>query len=189
MNTTRPSLLLRVRDLNDGEAWREFCEDYAPLLYRYARSLGLGHADAEEVRDACLALLTQRMPVFEYAAHRGRFKTWLYQIVRGKVVDTLRRYSPATADTGMLAAIRDPADSPDHAFERLWRERLLKDCLDRACASVSRRDALAFRLLLEEDRAVEDVCARLEMNANQVYKAKSRVLARVRELMLADDEE
>jgi RNA polymerase sigma-70 factor (ECF subfamily) len=188
MNTTRASLLLRVRDLRDGEAWREFCEDYAPLVYRYARSLGLGHADAEEVRDACLAVLAQRMPAFEYVARRGRFKSWLYRIVHGKVVDTLRRHSPTRADTGTLAAIPHPGDSPDQAFERLWRDRLLAQCLEQACASVSRRESRAFRLLLEEERTVEEVCAQLAMNSNQVYKAKARVLARVRELLRAHEE-
>jgi RNA polymerase sigma factor (sigma-70 family) len=187
MNTTRASLLMRVRDLDDAEAWREFCDDYAPLLYRYARSLGLGHTDAEEARDACLAIVAQRMPAFEYAAHRGRFKTWLHHIVRGKVVDALRRHAPSRADTGMLASLHDPADSPDQAFERLWRDRLLRQCLEAACASVSPREARAFRLLLEEDLSVEDVCAQLAMNANQVYKAKSHVRARVRELLRTED--
>ena len=39
--STRSSLLIRVRDGQDGLAWSEFVELYTPLLYRGA-SLGLG---------------------------------------------------------------------------------------------------------------------------------------------------
>ena len=38
-------------------------------------------------------------------------------------------------------------------------------------------------MLLFDDCSVEEVRVRLSMNANQVYKAKSRVLQRVRKVM------
>ena len=44
--TTRPSLLLRMRDARDHEAWHTFVELYAPLVYRFARKRGLQDADA-----------------------------------------------------------------------------------------------------------------------------------------------
>jgi hypothetical protein len=45
---------------------------------------------------------------------------------------------------------------------------------------VSPRDARAFLLLLDDHADVAAVSAALGMNANQVYQAKSRLLARVR---------
>ena len=45
----------------------------------------------------------------------------------------------------------------------------------------------AFCMLLFEECTVKQVCARLGLNANQVYKAKSRVLQRVRQLMARFD--
>jgi len=38
---TRPSLLLRVRDVDDNAAWTQFVEIYTPLIYGYCRSRGL----------------------------------------------------------------------------------------------------------------------------------------------------
>ncbi len=35
---TRPSLLLRLRDWQDQQAWTQFVEVYAPLIYGYLRS-------------------------------------------------------------------------------------------------------------------------------------------------------
>ena len=46
---TRPSLLLRVRDVNDDAAWAQFVEIYTPLIYAYCRSRGLQDSDAADV--------------------------------------------------------------------------------------------------------------------------------------------
>jgi RNA polymerase sigma-70 factor (ECF subfamily) len=190
---TRRTLLARVRDPADRAAWIEFHGLYAPLLLRYARSLGLSRDDAEEVRDASLALLVERMKSFDYQPERGRFKTWLYRIAHGKAVDLLRRQVPERADTAALAELVDPAAAAaDERFEAAWRTQQRRRALARAlreARSTSRRDARAFRALLNGKQTVADVCAALEMNANQVYKAKSRVLARVREIIGREDEE
>ena len=45
---TRPSLLIRVRDPADADAWRQFLDLYGPLVYRFARKRGLQDADAAE---------------------------------------------------------------------------------------------------------------------------------------------
>ena len=46
---TRPSLLVRLRDVSQHEAWTEFVEIYEPLVYRLARKGGLQHADAQDL--------------------------------------------------------------------------------------------------------------------------------------------
>lgn len=43
------SLILRVHDRADQQAWCEFVEIYQPVIYRLARYKGLQHADAEDV--------------------------------------------------------------------------------------------------------------------------------------------
>ena len=46
---TRPSLLVRLRDASQNEAWQEFTEIYEPLVYRLARQNGFQHADAQDL--------------------------------------------------------------------------------------------------------------------------------------------
>ena len=46
---TRLSLIVRLKDRRDREAWGEFLEIYRPLVYRLALAKGLQHADAEDV--------------------------------------------------------------------------------------------------------------------------------------------
>jgi RNA polymerase sigma-70 factor (ECF subfamily) len=183
---TRRTLLARVRDPADRVAWGEFHGLYAPLLLRYATSLGLSRDDAEEVRDGCLALLAAKMKSFEYRPERGRFKTWLFRIAHDRVVDLKRRRTPQRADTRMLARLADAGSDPDANFESAWRAQQLRRALAAALRQtrrVSPRDARAFLLLLRGDHDVAAVGAALDMNPNQVYKARSRTLARVRALV------
>jgi RNA polymerase sigma-70 factor (ECF subfamily) len=54
---TRPSLIRRLRDSGDAEAWQEFVAIYQPLVYRLARGKGLQDADAQElVQDVMIAV-------------------------------------------------------------------------------------------------------------------------------------
>ena len=46
---TRQSLLLRLKDATQQEAWQEFVDIYEPLVYRLARKRGLQHADAMDI--------------------------------------------------------------------------------------------------------------------------------------------
>ena len=177
---TRATLIDRVRDPDDRSAWEEFFALYAPLIEAFARSHGLSASDAEEVRDQCLAVVAQRMPDFRYERVRGGFKGWLYTIVRGKVVDHLRRRPQRIAQTTELAHLADPRPSPDTAWDQHWRAEHLRYGLAEARRRESPRVYRAFEMLLLDERTVPEVCATLGMNANQVYKAKSRVLGRVR---------
>ena len=52
--STRPSLLARIRDSRDRQAWAEFVEIYAPLVYGYAQKRGLQDADAADLTQEVL---------------------------------------------------------------------------------------------------------------------------------------
>jgi RNA polymerase sigma factor (sigma-70 family) len=181
VNTTRKSLLARVRDPGDHDAWTKFYDLYAPLLYGFARKQGLDPGDAEEVRDQVLEELSRKMPGFCYDRERGRFKSWLYRMTAHRVVDLRRRARAGRADSDALAELVDPGPTPSEAWERNWESEHLRYCVERARFAVSERDWQAFRLLVD-DKTVPEVCSALGMNPNQVYKAKHAVLARVREI-------
>ena len=181
MDKTSETLLHRVRDRGDDGAWDEFFRIYAPLLERFARGHGLSAGDAEEVRDQCLEVVARKMPAFEYERARGGFKGWLYRIAHGKVVDHLRKPAARRAETHELGGLVDRAPDPEEAWEGHWRSEHLRYCLEHARLREPERSFQAFELLLMDGLSVPEVCERMGMNANQVYKAKSRVLRRVRE--------
>lgn len=121
------------------------------------------------------------MPSFEYDRAKGGFKNWLRRIANNKAVDLLRKQRDDRADTQRILAVCDPDLTPDEIWERQWEHEHLKYCVEQVRKSVSAASYDIFHMLLFEQCSVKDVCARLGRSPNQVYKAKARVLQRVRQ--------
>ena len=189
MDSTRTSLLLRLKDPRDAAAWEEFAALYAPLLYAYARARGLQHNDAEDVRATCYENLVRQMPGFTYEKARGSFKALLHTLVQRRVADLLRRRHESVAESHELDLLADSSPGPDEVWEQTWRQQHLRYCVDKVRTQVPEQTYAAFRMLVDEDANVPEVCERLGLNANQVYKAKARVLELVREEMALLDPE
>src|SRR5262245_46693049 len=82
--STRPSLLLRLRDPKDAAAWQAFAEVYGPLGYGTARRRGLRHEDAEDVAQKVFARIVGAVRTFDYRPELGRFRNWLGTVVRNE---------------------------------------------------------------------------------------------------------
>lgn len=87
---TRPSLIVRLSDPADDEAWAEFIEIYQPMLMRLALRYGLQEADAREVTQETLLAISRAVPDFQ-AAGPGAFRGWLSRIARNKLADFLAK--------------------------------------------------------------------------------------------------
>src|SRR6185503_10319182 len=92
---TRPSLLLRVRDVNDSDAWREFVRLYTPLVFVHCARHGLQEADAADVAQEVMRVAAEVMPEFQYDAQRGKFRGWLLQTTRNRLYKFFRQQSRA----------------------------------------------------------------------------------------------
>jgi len=86
---TRPSLLLRVRDVNDNAAWTQFVEIYTPLIYGYCRARGLQEASAADVAQETMRAVVRAIAKFEYDPARGKFRNWLLTVVQSRVSNFL----------------------------------------------------------------------------------------------------
>src|SRR5690242_1472726 len=74
---TSLTLLGRLRKESvDQDAWREFVRRYGPLIYSWCRKWKLQEADAQDVTQAVLVKLAQKMRTFEHDVN-GRFRGYL----------------------------------------------------------------------------------------------------------------
>lgn len=183
MNTTKASLLARVRDRNDSAAWQEFASVYRPILVSYARARGLSFHDCEDVAQHCLAAVAQKITEFDYDPRRGRFRAWLRRIVDGRVTDTLRRRRIQQPRSGELEQVPHREPEPDEAWERAWLREHLRYCMQQVQTQVAPHTYEAFVRVAIEDHPVSEVCADLGLTPNQVYVARSRVTHRLQALM------
>jgi RNA polymerase sigma-70 factor (ECF subfamily) len=90
MDTTPASLLERLRQPNQANAWERFVELYTPLLMYWARRRGLHPQDAADLVQDVFTVLVEKLPEFTYD-HRRSFRNWLRTVLVNKWRDHRRR--------------------------------------------------------------------------------------------------
>jgi RNA polymerase sigma-70 factor (ECF subfamily) len=185
---TRASLLVRIRDGRDQEAWRRFVQVYAPVVYGFARKRGLQDADAADVMQDVLRSVAGAAPRLNYDPARGSFRGWLYTVARNKIFNFLEagrhRLGRGSGDPGAgerLEALAGPewrlAESWDEEYER----NLAALAMGRVQGEVQAATWQAFWQTAVEGRSAREAGEALGMSAGAVYVARSRVLARLKD--------
>jgi RNA polymerase sigma-70 factor (ECF subfamily) len=184
---TRVTLLNRLKDGADADAWREFVRLYGPVVYGFARKRGLQDADAADLMQEVLRSVARNADKMEYDPKRGTFRGWLYTVTRNKIYNFLngqRNRPRAVGDSAAqerLDAVPDRAADPDEDWDREYQRRLSAKAMDRVRTEFQANTWKAFWGTAVEGRPAQDVGAELSMSPGAVYVAKSRVLARLRE--------
>jgi RNA polymerase sigma factor (sigma-70 family) len=184
---TRPSLLVRIRDVHDGESWREFVDTYTPLVYRYCRRKGLQDADAADVAQEVLTEVARCIRRFEYQPERGRFRDWLGTIARRRLARFLERKGRGPAAGG--DSVGGLTAQPEAEWTDEFNSHLMALALERVRPRCEPATWAAFSRVWLDDRPAAEAAQELRLPIEAVYLAKSRVLKRLREelLSLAED--
>lgn len=183
MDTTRPSLLLRIRSPEDAAAWAEFDAIYRPLLIRFGRARGLAAADADDVAQHCMFAVLRTIQNFEYDRQRGRFKSWLCTLANNRIRNFYRGRREAQQESGAFDGAAGKDEGPDEVFERVWLEEHLQHALS---AIQSEEDPVLydafFRYAIRQEDA-QSVARDCAITTQQLYKLKNRITQRLREKM------
>ena len=182
---TRQTLLIRLRDAGDQQAWEEFVEIYTPLVFRYCRKRELGEADVADIVQEVMRSVSLAMGNFSYDPAKGRFKAWLFTATRHAVSKHWRKQQrqPVQASgTALLKWIEEaPGDAELDEWEQDYRRRLLSWAMEKVKPEFGERIWKAFAMTALEDRSPEEVAAETGMTKNAVNIAKFRVVRRLRE--------
>ncbi|MCA9081915.1 MAG: sigma-70 family RNA polymerase sigma factor [Planctomycetaceae bacterium] len=176
MYSTRSSLLFRVRNLEDGPSWDEFAEVYYPFLEGITRRAGIPVPDAQDIVQDLFVSLLHALPEFEYASTRGRFRGWLRQVVRNRIVDWYRNRSRREQSLAELNWLAE--DTPD--FEQEHRHHVVRHVLGKVREESQPLTWNCFERHVLEMSPAQDVAEELGVSVNAVYVNSSRTLARVR---------
>jgi RNA polymerase sigma-70 factor (ECF subfamily) len=184
--TTRPSLLLRLRDARDHEAWVEFVSLYEPVAYRLLRRHGLQDADAREVMQDLFLAVSRSIDRWDPAEERGSFRGWLRRVARNLVINWLRQRSRRVTATGgsdlqaMLNNLPADADAETLEFDHELRRALFHQAAERVRTEVQPATWQAFWETGVVGTSAADAARKLGMEVGAVRVAKCRVLARLR---------
>ncbi len=91
---TKTSLLLRLQNPRDEEAWREFVAIYRPVVYRLARMRELQHADADDLSQRVVIAVQRVIGNWRVDPAKGRFRFWLARIAQNAILNALSRRPP-----------------------------------------------------------------------------------------------
>jgi len=182
---TRPSLLVRLRDAADREAWGEFVALYAPLVYTLARKRDLQDADAANVAQEVLLKVSVAIKEFEYDPNRGTFRGWFLTLARNGLHDFLARRNRqclGSGDSATLALLEElPSQAEEEAlWEREYEQRVFAWAVERVRPQFKGPTWQAFWQTAVEGKSGEEAARALGMTVGAVYVAKCRVQARLR---------
>ena len=76
---TRLSLLVRIRDPGDAEAWRKFVQVYASVVYGFARKRGLQDADAADLMQEVFRAVSSAIGKLEYDPNPNSYSNGNFQ--------------------------------------------------------------------------------------------------------------
>jgi RNA polymerase sigma-70 factor (ECF subfamily) len=181
LNTTSVSLLERLRQPGEAEAWARLVELYTPLLYSWACRMGLQDQDAADLVQDVFAVLVQKLPEFLYDRQRS-FRGWLRTILLNKWRDQRRRAPvfPCGHDEPVLANLPGP-DELDGLLESEYRQKLVGRALELMQAQFQPTTWKACWETAVAGRPATAVARELGMTVDAVYAAKSRVLRALRQ--------
>lgn len=182
---TRQSLLIRIQDPRNEQAWHEFLEIYEPLVYRLARRHGFQDADARDVTQEVFTTIAQAIERWDPDPSHGSFRGWLYRIARNLLLNFLAskqnrlRGSGRTEFARWLEQQPAEADAPTE-FDLEYRREVFQWAAKKVQPEVSPTTWQAFWKTAVEQRPIEQTARTLNKSVGAVYAARSRVMARVK---------
>ena len=186
--TTSKTLLDKIAS-GDEISWDEFYLKYSPIVKALAVYKGLSGTDADDVCQQVMLQFFKQSKTFKFDPDIARFRTYFGRIVNAKIINYFRRKEnkEILADDKMLDIPVDPEIEAIYMSE--WRKTLLIEAQQKLKERVAPETYQAYELYAMQGRPVEKVAAYLDCSVNQVYQAKKRCFAMMREILLAMNEQ
>lgn len=181
---TSQSLLDRLRNAEEREAWTDFARLYRPAIYRFSRRMGLQHADADDATQRVLTSVADSFHRRPPSLEQHRFRSWLAQVTRNTVLKLIEREVPkqASGRSDIERLLKEIPAVTDTATA--WQTEVQTQLFRAAAATVKANCTApvwnAFEQTSVQGRSPERVAAELGVSVGVVYASRSRILKRIR---------
>jgi len=183
---TSETLIGKVRDPGDEEAWRRFASLYRPVVIRMGLRRGLQEADAEDVAQKVLTAVVKAIASYEGGAGHPPFRFWLGKIATNAILNGLSRGQRHRGAGGNDAVdLLEQIPDPGQAVEKEIRNEAQWEAFRWAAAEIrgefSPKVWQMFWATMVEGRGIEETAAEFGKQPGSVYMARFRVMKRLRE--------
>lgn len=183
--TTSKTLLDKIAS-GDEISWDEFYLKYAPIVKAIACFKGLNEVDADDICQQVMMQFFKQSKTFKFDPDVARFRTYFGRIVRGRIIDHFRRKKEVPV-AEFEAEVVDP--DTEKLYMNEWRKMIIKEAEQELKQRVAPETFQAYELYAVQNRPVKKVAEYLDCTENQVYQAKKRCFALMREILLAMNEQ
>jgi len=190
MLTTPVTLLENLINNPDHRLWSDFYAIYWKTILNYCRKQGLSDSDSRDVLQETMLTLFKHLSAggFRYNQQKGKFRNFLFTVVRNKVIDAFRRaQNRKTFSLDVLsdnaALIQDGGLKPEEMLEKDWQYSLVESALERLylAPGVDRKTVDAFVDYVVHGMAVAEVACKYAIKENAVYQIKNRMIKRLKQ--------
>ena len=186
---TSATLLWRLRDLNDVEAWNDFVDRYTPRIVSWCRRHHLQDSDIADVTQEVLRKLVTALRTFQHDPNKGSFRGWLKTVVHNTIRDLQEEWNRGTRGEGSdsahewVAELADPSALADLTaeLEAEAERELVRQAEYQVQLRVKPATWQAYEQTAVQQLSANEVAQALGMTVAEVYVAKSRVLKLLRE--------
>jgi RNA polymerase sigma-70 factor (ECF subfamily) len=186
MNETSLSLLARIGQSDDSDSWNRLVELYAPLMRGWLQSYEVTGADADDLVQDVLTVVSQELPKFRHNERQGAFRNWLKKILVNRLRNYWRarhRRPNATGGSSMLHQLNQLEDDTSE-LSRIWNEQhdreVVSQLMELVRPKFQAKTWEAFHRQMFGGQRPDQVAAELAMPLGSVYMARNRVLNALR---------
>ncbi len=184
---TSQSLLLRLRDYRNADAWSQFNQLYGPFIEGWLIRRGVPRDISEDVRQEVMTKVVQEISAFSHNGRTGAFRKWLKQITHFRLRTTLRqRWKIENQVQQEYSDLVDQLGADDSAMSRLWDAEhdayLVQRILEMVQRDFTPQTIQIFQRVVLDAEDAQSIASDLQITVNAVRIAQSRVLAALRRI-------
>ena len=183
--TTSKTLLDRIA-AGDEISWDEFYNRYCGIVRDIAKFKGLDEAEAEDICQQVMLQFFKQSKTFKFDPDIARFRTYFGRIINTKIANYYRNQPDVPTEE---VEPEPKSGEAEELFLTEWRKMILKEAERELKNRVAPETFQAYELYAVQNRPVEKVAAYLDCSVNQVYQAKKRCFAMMREILLKMNEQ
>lgn len=183
--TTDPSLIHRLGDPTNHDAWQRFDTLYRPIVYRLARRRGADHHHAEEVAADVMRRVARAAGRWSQQRPPDRFAAWLTRVANNSLLNLVCRELAKQGRGGtthqQTLMERCTADELSRSWWAEDRQReLVRLAAERIRGDFDETSWSAFWQTHVEGEPIAEVARRLEKSSGAIYAIRSRIVRRLR---------
>lgn len=188
--TTRKSLIERIRE-QDGIAWEEFYETYAPLIRLHGGDWGIKQPqEVEDLVQNVMFCFFEKQDKFTYDPTKGRFRDYMRTIIRNQACQIHRKQKGEKVQLSSEEKrdfkpqkVEEVSSNLEEQWNQEWRSFLYLQAIEKLRNQVDEKTFQIFQLYALRGVPCRRVAAFMEVSECSVYAAKSRCLEHLRQII------